>query len=88
MKIVAIKTNTDSFEMTAIGAGWLGRLREVATKMVATNSSLRELGTLSDAQLRDIGLIRNDIDAAKRTARDSDIVNRLSYIAQSRTGNW
>lgn len=88
MKIVAIKTNTDSFEMTVVGASWLGRLREAATKMVATNSSLRELGTLSGAQLRDIGLIRNDIDAAKRTARDSDSVKRLLSIAKSRTGNW
>ena len=88
MKIAAIKTNTDSFEMTAVGASWLGRLREAVTKMAAKNSSLRELDTLSDAQLQDIGLIRNDIDAAKRTPRDSDSVNRLSSIAKSRAGNW
>lgn len=48
----------------------------------------KSLSPLSDAHLRDIGLIRHDIEAARRFPLSADVSAHLSIRAGMRAGNW
>ena len=48
----------------------------------------RALGTLSDDQLRDAGLIRSDLDAACEQPLSLSCALRLKAAARGKSGNW
>ena len=54
----------------------------------ARNSIRRTLGSVSDRQLRDAGIIRNDIDAACHHSPAHSSASELRAAARGRTGNW
>jgi uncharacterized protein YjiS (DUF1127 family) len=88
MSFVATKDKVGPVEPTGVRTGWLERLEIGTSTFLKTRTALGELGGLSDGQLRDIGLIRNDVDVARRQLRVSDPADELGPIARSRTGNW
>jgi uncharacterized protein YjiS (DUF1127 family) len=48
----------------------------------------RCLAHLSDKGLRDVGLIRADIDQAKSLPLSADVATHLTIRANSRSSNW
>ena len=54
----------------------------------ARNAVRRTLGNVSDRQLRDAGIIRNDIDAAFKHPLADSSASELSASARRRIGNW
>lgn len=65
------------------GATWawpLGHFRRLAAR--------RDLALVSDKGLRDIGLIRADIEQAMSLPLSADVTTHLTIRANSRLSNW
>jgi len=62
--------------------------RAMFEEMRARNATRRTLGRISDRQLRDAGLIRNDIEAASHHPLSQPFGAELRAIARGRIGNW
>jgi uncharacterized protein YjiS (DUF1127 family) len=70
----------------------LRRLTEKCLAMIEelqTRDTIRRtLSSVSDRQLRDAGIIRNDIDAACGHSLSHSSASELRAAARGRTGNW
>lgn len=62
----------------------LAMIEELRTR----NTIQQTLGSVSDRQLRDAGIIRNDIDAACGHPLSHSSASELRAAARGRTGNW
>lgn len=66
-------------------ASWPGK---VTFGLIAAIQTCASLGRLSDANLRDIGLTRNDVEAATHLGASRDASEILARKARLRAGNW
>jgi len=64
------------------------RCGAIFEEMRARNAIRQTLGIISDRQLRDAGLIRNDIDVASQCPLSQSSEVELRAAARGRTGNW
>lgn len=70
----------------------LGSLVDKCLAMIeelrARRAVRRALGQISDGQLRDAGLIRNDVDTACGHPLSHSSASDLRAAARARSGNW
>jgi len=66
-------------------ASWPGK---VTFGLIAAIQTRASLGRLSDANLKDIGLTRNDVEAATRFGASREASEILARKARLHAGNW
>ncbi|TGP50688.1 hypothetical protein EN873_22655 [bacterium M00.F.Ca.ET.230.01.1.1] len=64
------------------------RLLAVVHEWRARREIERSLGRLSKFHLRDVGLIKSDIEAACADSFDRSASHALASVKQKRTGSW
>ena len=66
----------------------LKRVLAIAHEWRTRRNIKRELGHLSNFNLRDVGLTKADVEAACADSFDRSASRALKSAAQNRTGNW
>lgn len=66
----------------------MGALVVALRRLAAVRLTVRRLRPLSDRQLRDIGLIRGDVDRLATGSLSADVATDLALRAGTRAGNW
>jgi len=64
------------------------RLLAIADEWLSRRDIERGLGRLSDFHLRDVGLTKADVEAARAQGFDQPASRGLKRTARNRAGNW
>lgn len=88
MTFVTTSTAINRKQATIPNCQFCAWIKGLAVEFAHRQSSMREISSLDERRLRDVGLTRNDIDAVKHLPLDTDAAAELQHISKSRARNW